>query len=74
MPRFIRLPAPIALMAFAIGAVVFALGAFLYERMAAPFAHPQTSLQAAASCTVPVGGPVVNEHKQLYISCAGYLD
>ena len=63
------------LAAFAAIAVLLSVLAVLYQKTVAPFSsRGVASLWTSASCSVPAQGSLTNERKQLFVSCAGFLD
>ncbi len=65
-----------ALLAMLAGVAVFAgMVATLYQKAAAPFSsRGVASVRTSASCALPAQGSATNERKQLFMSCAGFLN
>jgi len=56
-------------------AIALSVGAFLYQKAITPFSsRGVASLRTSASCAVPTPASTTNEHKQLFVSCAGFLN
>jgi hypothetical protein len=71
----VRLPGKITLVVLAGVAALLSVLAVIYQKTFAPFASRSVAgLQAPASCTTSVAGAVTNERKQLFVSCAGFLN
>lgn len=70
-----KISRPLLLMVLAAVAVVLGVLVTLYQKTLAPFSSGGiASLRTSASCTLPDQVSPTNERKQLFVSCAGFLD
>ena len=66
---------PLYLIILAGGAVLASLLTVLYQKTLEPISSRGVALlQTPVSCPASVRGETTNERKQLFVSCAGFLD
>jgi hypothetical protein len=66
---------PFVFSALAAVAILASVLSVVYERaLAAISSRGVASLETPAACAVSAPQPTVNTHKQLFVSCAGFLD
>jgi hypothetical protein len=66
----------LTLFALACAAVVLGIATFLYQKVVVETTSSRgiARLQTSSSCTAPTQASATNENKQLFVSCAGFLD
>lgn len=71
----IRFSRKVMLAVLASVAVLASMLAVLYQKTLAPLSSRGIArLGTVASCTAPAQGSATNERKQLFVSCAGFLN
>lgn len=66
---------PVVLAALAAFAALLGMLAVLYQKAFVPFSSRSVaSVRTSAACAAPAQSSTANDRKQLFVSCAGFLD